>query len=414
LNKKILTAIAAAIIVIIVIVIIVGGSAVTGSDILITPEFGKFEITITTTGELQAKNSIDIRGPENARRARIWDMQLTDLVPEGTIVKAGDYVGQLDKSELDNTIQESQINLQKLESQLIQAQLDSSLALSMARNDITNQEYNLEQRQLIVDQSAFEAPAIQRQAEIELEKASRSLTQSMKNYNTKVQQAIEKIKVVEADLSKQQKRHNDYLDLLDDFTINAPENGMVIYAKEWNGKKKIVGSRISGWDPVVATLPDLSVMESVTYVNEVDIQKVAVDQIVNVSLDADPDKKLQGKVTQVANIGEQRPNSDSKVFEVKIEITSIDTTLRPSMTTSNKIQIAAIDSVISIPLECIHTHDTLAVIYRKDGADIVKQQIIRGAINENYAVIESGLQADEQVYISVPKDDDYKLKLIQK
>ncbi|NOZ07753.1 MAG: HlyD family efflux transporter periplasmic adaptor subunit [FCB group bacterium] len=393
------------------VVIRMSRSSVVKSGILIKPRFGTFIVDVTTTGELQAKNSISVRGPDNARRARIWNMQIADLVPEGTIVKAGDFVASLDKSELDNTIQESQINLNKLESQLIQAKLDSSLTLSMSRNDIINLQYNLEQKQLLVDQSTFEAPAIQRQAGIELEKAERALVQARKNYETKVQQAIEKIKVVEADYSKEQKRHESYLQLLDDFTITAPENGMVIYAREWNGKKKIVGSTVSGWDPVVATLPDLSVMESLTYVNEVDIQKIQTGQSVEVSLDADPSKKLTGTVTHVANIGEQRPNSDSKVFEVKIEILESDTTLRPSMTTSNRIEVTRIDSVLYVPLECIHTLDSLAIVYKKTDGTAVKQEIKRGLVNDEAAIIRAGLTVDDEIFLSIPENtDDLKLQ----
>ncbi len=381
------------------------------NGILIKPRFGTFIVDVTTTGELQAKNSTSVRGPDNARRARIWNMQIADLVPEGTIVKAGDFVASLDKSELDNTIQESQINLNKLESQLIQAKLDSSLTLSISRNDIINLQYNLEQKQLLVDQSSFEAPAIQRQAGIELEKAERALVQARKNYETKVRQAIEKIKVVEADYAKEKKRHESYLELLDDFTITAPENGMVIYAREWNGKKKVVGSTVSGWDPVVATLPDLSVMESLTYVNEVDIQKIQIGQSVDVSLDAEPSKKLTGTVTHVANIGEQRPNSDSKVFEVKIEILESDTTLRPSMTTSNRIEVARLDSVLFIPLECIHTLDSLAIVYKKTDGQVVKQEIKRGLLNDTSAIIQAGLNKDDEIFLSVPeKTEELKLQ----
>lgn len=404
--KKLVIIITLTVLIVVVSAWIVNRSVIGVEGIFVTPTVGEFVVAVTSTGELQAKNSIDIRGPENARRARIWEMQITDLVPEGTVVKAGDYVAQLDKSDLDNTIQESQINLQKLESQLIQAQLDSSLTLSMARNDITNSIYNLEQKKLIMDQSKFEPPAIQRQAEIDLEKAERGLVQGRANYETKVQQAIEKIKVVEADLMKQQNRHKDYLDLLDDFTIHAPENGMVIYAREWNGKKKIVGGKVSGWDPVVATLPDLSIMESLTYINEVDIQKIRVGQPVEVSLDADPDKRLTGRVSHVANIGEQRPNSDSKVFEVKIEITKSDTTLRPSMTTSNIIEIASLDSVLSIPLECIHSDDSLAVVFIKSGSSMIQQEIKKGRVNDNAAVIDRGVSPSDKILISAPEDRD--------
>src|SRR4051795_7816765 len=137
------------------------------------------------------------------------------------------------------------------------------------------------------------------------------------------------------------------------FTIKAPPPGMVIYVREWNGKKKGVGSQWSPWDPTVATLPDLTQMESDTYINEVDVRKVAVGQKVEISLDADPTKKLSGTVTQIANVGEQRPNQDSKVFEVKIQVTKADTTLRPGMTTSNAIETAAVPNVLSVPLEAV-------------------------------------------------------------
>jgi Barrel-sandwich domain of CusB or HlyD membrane-fusion len=177
---------------------------------------------------------------------------------------------------------------------------------------------------------------------------------------------------------------------------------MVVYAREWGGKKKIVGSTISPWDPTVATLPDLRQMESITYVNEVDIQKVAVGQSVKLKLDADPNKHLTGTVSTVANIGEQRPNSDSKVFEVRIAINESDTTLRPAMTTSNEILVAKADSALSIPLECVHTQDSLTFVYKKSGGSIVKQEVLLGLLNENAAIVQRGVGGDDRLLLSMP------------
>ena len=43
---------------------------------------GQFDIVVTTTGELQAENSTDIRGPEftQSRNIRAMDIKITDLV----------------------------------------------------------------------------------------------------------------------------------------------------------------------------------------------------------------------------------------------------------------------------------------------------------------------------------------------
>jgi RND family efflux transporter MFP subunit len=200
---------------------------------------------------------------------------------------------------------------------------------------------------------------------------------------------------------------------MSNFTIKAPSPGMVIYVREWNGKKKGVGSQWGAWDPTVATLPDLAQMESDTYVNEVDVRKIAVGQKVSISLDADPTKKLAGTVTSVANVGEQRPNQDSKVFEVKINIAQADTTLRPGMTTSNAIETASIAKVVFVPLEAVTSEGGLSFVYKRDGSHLIKQQIETGAMNDNEIVVRQGLHKGDKVLLVPPADKaNAKVELI--
>ena len=177
---------------------------------------------------------------------------------------------------------------------------------------------------------------------------------------------------------------------------------MVIYDKEWNGRKKVVGSQVSAWDPTVATLPDLTQMESVTYVNEIDVRKIAVGQTADVALDSDPSKRLAGKVEAVANVGEQRPNADAKVFEVKIAISTVDTTLRPGMTTANQILTASLPNKLFVPLEAIANQDSVTFVFKRDGGSVVRQEVETGATNENEIVIVRGLEAGDEVLLTPP------------
>ncbi len=382
----------------------VAGGTATRADLSVTPSKGLFLVTVTTTGELQAKNSINIMGSANARAANIWQMKITNIVPEGTVVKKGQFVADLDKSEIMSKFKDSQLSIQKFEAQYLQTKLDSTLTLSQARDELVNLFYAVEEKRIMMEQSAYEAPAMRRQAEIEFERAQRAHEQAGKNYVTKKKQAIAKAQVAEADLMKERQRMELFQTTMDQFTIQAPADGMVVYAREWNGKKKIVGSTVNAWDPTVATLPDLREMESITYVSEVDIQKIAAGQKVTLKLDADPNKPLTGSVTSVANIGEQRPNSDSKVFEVRIKVNESDTTLRPAMTTANEILVARLDSVISIPLECVHTEGTMTFVYKKNGGSIAKQEVKLGLINENAAVVHSGIAEDDEVLLATPPE----------
>jgi hypothetical protein len=381
------------------------------SEVFVEVQQGEFEINVFTTGELEAKNSVDIQGPSSVRQLGIWQIKISDLVPEGTNVKQGDYVAALDKAEISTKMRDAASELDKIQSQYTQTKLDTTLQMRQSRDDMINMQFDLQQKEIIVEQSAFEPPATIRQAQLDLEKSKRTFEQAKKNYFVKEKQLAAKMQEVSASLNQTNNKLEMLNNALKEFTVVAPKDGMVIYQREWNGKKKGVGSSVSPWEPTVATLPDLSIMISKTYVNEVDIRKVEMNQKVKVNLDAYPDKKLTGTVTAVANVGEQNPKSDAKVFEVSIQINEKDTTLRPSMTTGNNIIVGKLKNVLFIPLEAIHHDgDSLTYTFVKDGLSFVKREIKIGQTNENNAVIKQGLAKGEMVYLSIPEEKE-KLKV---
>ena len=367
---------------------------------------GDFEIAVNTTGELRAKNQTDVKAPSTEmEEAELYNgVKIQNLVPEGSVVKAGEFVASLDQSAVMNKMNEANLESQKKQSELNQAKLDTTLTLRDARDELSNLKFQMEQNKLEKEQSVFEAPAIQKMKDIELTKALKAFEQKKENYKTKVAQAITKIQIVTADFTKAQGRLNRIQNLMGKMTIMAPKDGMVIYHKDWSGRKKIVGSEVSPWNSTVATLPDLSEMQVLTYVNEVDVQKIKVDQLVEIKLDADPKKKLSGVILSVANVGEQRPNSDAKVFEVIIDVLTRDADLRPSMTTSCKIYTATYKDVLSVPLEAINNQKGKSFIYKKDGSSITKQEIKIAAQNDVAALIFGALKPEDIVLLSAPTD----------
>jgi hypothetical protein len=183
---------------------------------------------------------------------------------------------------------------------------------------------------------------------------------------------------------------------------------MIIYKRDRMGAKRKVGSSINPFDMVVATLPDMASMISKTYVNEIDVSKVKIGQKVEILVDAFPEKKYTGSVTSVANIGEQLPNADAKVFEVNIEVDGSDPILKPSMTTGNKIITKTVSDVLYIPLECVQTGpDSIPFVYQKNG---IKQIVVLGESNENNVVVEQGVEPGIQIYLSTPANtENFKL-----
>jgi len=380
-----------------------GSSAGKGADILTSVKKGQFKVEIETTGELEAKNSVMIQGPSQLRNFQIWQVTIQSIVDEGTVVKKGDWVATIDRSEFQNKFTAKQIELDKANSRFNQTQLDTTLQMRQSRDELINLKYAAEERAIVLDQSKFEPPATIKQAEIALEKAKRAYEQALENYKIKTRQNVEKMREVDAELRKVKGEFSSMTTVLESFNVLAPEPGMVIYKKDWDGKPIKGGSQIGMWDPTVATLPDLTKMQSKTYVNEVDVRKVKAGQHVEIGLDAYPEKKLKGVVTKVANVGEQRPNSDSRVFEVAVEISGTDPALRPSMTTSNRIIAKVVEDAMYVSLESLHSQgDSITYVFKKEGLNVVKQEVQIGETNSNDAIVLTGLSLEDKVYLSIP------------
>ena len=388
-----------------------------GSDkstaIIVDVTKGEFVSEINVTGELEARNSVKIQGPANARQHRIYQITIQDIIPEGTRVKKGQYVATLDPSELAGKFKDKQIDFEGAESKYLTQQLDTALEMREKRDELINLRYAVEEKELELEQSQFEPPATIKKNEIALDKAKRAHNQKTESYEIKRQQNVAKMVQARGAKVQVQNELNGLKELMSEFKILAPEDGMLIYAKNWNGQQIKAGSQINVWDPVVATLPDLSTMNSKTYVNEVDIRRVKKGQKVVIGLDALPDKQLTGVVSRVANSGQKRPNSDSKVFEVIVEVDKVDDLIKPGMTSSNKIFPSIIDEALSIPLESLYNfQDSVTYVYLKDGVGYRKQEIQVGEINDVAAQVLLGLSESDKVYISAPEDNEAEISLL--
>lgn len=393
---------------------------------------GLFEITVSNSGELLAEKSIDIRGPVIGQATtqgdnhggggsrggggiqvmsmdmRAMDLKILDIVPEGTIVKEGDYIAQLDKSGYTNTLKTELDNLNTLQTNLRMKILDTAVVLTNLRDDIKNQGYVVEEAAIVLDQSKFEPPATIRKAEMNLNKAQRALEQKKKNYTLKIAQSLSEINNQIRILNRRTQYVADLQDFLTKFTVTAPAAGMVIYKKDRGGAKRKEGSSVNPFDMVIATLPDLSSMISKIYVNEIEISKVKTGQKVNIVVDAFPKQPFTGTVYSIANVGEQLPNSDAKMFEVQIKVDGSDPSLRPSMTTGNKIIIESISDAVYVPIECVNTGtDSIPFVYERNKT----KQIVRlGEANDKYVIIEEGLKPGTTIYLTPPQNpENFKL-----
>ncbi len=406
-NKKYWLALATVIILFILAFLVFRPATDESSKISTTVVRGPFEILVFASGQLEAQNSENITVPGNLRDrdVRIYEIKITDLIEEGTVVDSGDCVATLDQKAVEENLNNAEEELEQALNSFEDAKMDSNLNLSNYRDQIINARENVEEMQIILEESKYESPAIIRKAEMDLDKAIRKLEQEKKGYELKERQAISKVERNKIELRQRQDRVRKLKDVYNSLIIKAPKAGMVIYGRDRTREKITVGSSVSTYMPTIATLPDLTSMLSITYVNEIDISKVKKGQKVMLGIDAIPDKTLEGEVVTVANIGQPLPKSDAKVFEVKIRVFGDVSDLKPSMTTSNVIQTATFEDTIYIPSEAVFANDSMQFVY-VENSKVVKQVVDLGDQNDNYVLVRKGLNEGDNILMTEPANSE--------
>ena len=186
--------------------------------------------------------------------------------------------------------------------------------------------------------------------------------------------------------------------------INAPSDGMVIYARKWGGRKTKIDDYVNLWDPSIATLPDLNNLVSETYVEEIYISKIHVGDSVRVHIDALKNKEILASISKISNIGQDMTGFDSNVFKLYIKLSGDISKLKPSMTTGNEIIIGKKTNVLVIPLLCLFTDNGKPFVYLKESGKIIKRRVTTGEKNEKVIIIKSGLKEKDRILTSEPEN----------
>ncbi|MDO9615957.1 MAG: efflux RND transporter periplasmic adaptor subunit [Bacteroidota bacterium] len=375
------------------------------SQITVSVQRGTFSAIIFSSGQLESEKSESISIPEKLkdRNLRIYELTITDMVEEGTWVDSGSYVATLDHKAVEEQLKAALDEMEKTLSEYEDSKIDSNLNLSNQRDLIVNARLDLAEKKIIMEESVYESPSIQKKASMDNDKAARKLEQEQKAYFLKTKQEVNKVDRKFISYRQVLERSQELDKLFNSLEITAPKAGILTYFKYPWGEIIKTGSKVGPYNSVIATIPEMTNLISRTYINEIDISKIKIGQNVKLGIDAFPAKELTGEVIAVANIGQAMPNSDAKVFEVKIKIFGKDKDLKPAMTTSNAIQANTFADTLLLASDAVFENDSLKFVYLGKEKQ-VKQIVWLGDENENYVLIRKGLKKDDVVWLAEPEN----------
>ncbi len=369
---------------------------------------GKFEAVLSCKGEINGLNATVIRAPKiiGDRDLRLWQLKIIDLAQDGKNVKKGDFIIQLDASQIMAGMREEQQNLEKEMADLNNAKIDSAVTLTNMREDIKNAMLDLEYNKIDLEQSKYESEAYQRKTKMLYQKAENAIAKKQRDYTLEKNKLKMRVGRSAEWVEKRQERIEKFQQAMAAARITAPDDGIVIFGKGWDGKKYSKDDEISTYEfaPPIATLPDMSKVISEIYVKEIDIAKIKTGDSVRVTFDALENVMIMGSIKSIARVGEDHKDFDMKVFKVVIHLDKTDEGLKPAMNSNNDIILAKKENAISIPLISVFKEDGLKYVYLKKGETNTRQLIKTGFENEESVLVEEGLKEGDLVLLEPPTE----------
>ncbi|MGD9931121.1 MAG: efflux RND transporter periplasmic adaptor subunit [Mangrovibacterium sp.] len=404
-RKAILIGIAAVMAFAVLLVLWLGGTTAGSSQLV---KRGTLVAVVPGRGEVQGENSIKIELPDvlQDNQLRVWSYKINDLVEEGKRVKKGDFIAQLDPSELMNNMRERMTEKERVDADLKNAVIDSAVTLTGRREEIINARLDLQYKQIDLDMSKFEAGAQQRKAQMAYQKAEIDLDKKKRDYLLTQNRLKVRIIRYEERAERLQELIDKFQQALGVLHMTSPGDGIVMIAEDYLGKKLTKDSRISNWMPTLATLPDMSSAIVETYIKEIDITKISLGDSVRILVDALPEKNFSGKVVKIANMGEDKSGVDMKVFKVIIRFDHADPDLKPGMTCNNDIVVESYTNVLLAPLQSVFKSGQSPIVYLKRGGEIVPQPVELGAEDQVNVVVLKGLEEGDRLLLYEPALDD--------
>ena len=398
---------------------------------------GDLVVTVTQKGNVESASNIDIRCLVAGGGI------IKNIVADGTIVKEGDQLVEIDSAAIDEQILQQKIGYEKARAIRDQAKNDlesAKIALreyvegtfkkdqQLVDSQITVAEENLRSAQNTLQytermfRKAYVTPlqleaqqfAVKR-AQLDLETA-RTAKKVLEEFTfLKTKNTLETtVATAEAKASSEQtafELEESKLKRLEmqkaNCLIAAPQAGMVVYANDsnWFGgsdRPKIEEGATIREGQVILRVPDLTQMQVKVTVHESKVESLRANMPASIRIQ---NRKLTGFVTFIANQPEpsSRYSGDVKNYAAYVRIDGRPTDLKPGMTAEVEVLIQEKKNVLTVPVQCVIEQAGKLYCWRETPQGFEKTEVRLGLGDAKSVEVVAGLKENDVVLQNPPE-----------
>ena len=403
---------------------------------------GPFDHIVLEQGEIESSSNIDVNCEVKTRGGSgtpiLW------VIEEGTYVKKGDKLVELDSSQLENEMKTQRIAVSSAEAKVISSEAAVRTAqislqeylegtyqserltilsqVALAQQDLRKAELNLASAQRLAAKGMIKGLQIEAEefavvnaknmleaAEAQLKVLDELTKEKNKvQFESDIEAAIANLRSDESVLAEEKDNLAEIEDQISKCVIFSPADGVVVHENKFSsrgGAEFVVeeGATVRERQTIIK-LPDPSKMQVKADVNESRVTLIAEGLPVQVKVGAVPGEML-ARVKRVNKYAEPGSffSSTVKEYATYIEILNPTPAIRTGMTAEVRIFVEQLPNALQIPVHGVYEYKGHHFCLRKNGDKWDTVEIKIGATNDKMVTIEEGLAEGDEVALNPRK-----------
>jgi len=345
----------------------------------------------TITATVQATGTVQPR-----RQARL-SLRTGGTVQEihvevGDKVEAGAVLLRLDTADLERAVRQAELALEARRAELQNARLGPDASqVEIARANLRRATVQLQAAQAAYDEVANEPDAATSPEAVALENAKASYEQAKAEFERIVEGPTpEEIARLENQVAAAEVALQEAEARLAQAQLVAPFPGIVLEVTVHEGEN------VGPGQPLIL-LADLSTLEIVAEIDEIDIGEVQPGQAVKIRLDAFPGEELRGTVVHVAPAASTERGAGTFLGRVRFEPT--DLPLKPGMGATLEITTLEKQGVLLVPNRAVQALGPRKIVKVWRNGRVEEVEVVTGLSNAEVTEIVKGLQEGDVVIV---------------
>jgi HlyD family secretion protein len=309
---------------------------------------------VTASGEIKPKVYVNVGANAMGKITHLY-------VKEGDVVKRGQVLATLDsvQSAADVAAMQSTLNASKTDAVAAQAAVNTAVAdLNQSQAEYERAKLDYERNKALYDDKLIA------KSDFDTKKAAfATSTAQVEQAKAKLAQAKANNDSAEVHISQNAATLRRVSDVLSKTEYEAPFDGVITNLPVREGETVVMGIQNAPGSTLM-TIADTSVITAEVKVDESDIVNVQPGQSADVSVDAFPNQKFKGVVTEIGRNAVLRSTGvstaqtttsgqEAKDFKVVVALQNPPPNLLPGLSATARITTAKRSSVLSIPIQAL-------------------------------------------------------------